>query len=716
MKKITVLIFALLILFSSIEAVYHKIGHYPAEYISVDGELVEDHLYLLELDIMSILDVSDPENPELISTTNMYSIAQDIVVQDDIAYIGGGGRIDIFDVSNPENPIHLSMIPVIYWCVSLSVKNEMLYAACGQGGLYFVDVSNPQSPIIEAHYEEFWRSILIDVVWPAAYIQYFEGGLNIFNIEDINNITLVGQFPSYTEYFIINEEQLYINAEQNFINIFDISNPLEPVQLSSLEGVGRPLVVEENILYSHGKGIDVFQISENFELSPLGMYDSWAIIEGFVVSDEIAFDITRWEGMQILDFSDPLEEKCIGSCELPRTPDDMDYFENAVYFGFDYNEMAGIVDLSYLEEPTYLQFPNAEEQLESFSLWNDVLFAKDWLNIYSYDLSNPLEPELLSTFESIPGGDKLLTMEDILIEFDSAEIKFYSIDNPFEISEISGYYDFGLKTAEEAKDGFVYYAIYQQGIKIIDLTNPENPELVEFYSIDEFVGGMKINDNILYVSAESEVILLDITNPASIMFITSIQSHEDSEFTAPAIIDGNDLIIADASWNELFIYDISNPTTPILVNNYRGCRRIIKMILFDDYLLTGNSRSGFAVISLDGLLESDENEINPWEADLHNYPNPFNPSDAGRSPTTTISFSTTEHTESTELIIYNIQGQKIKTLECNNRVIAKTTQSFYSITWNGTDENNQPVSSGIYFYQLKVNGEKIAMKKCLLLK
>jgi len=514
---------------------------------------------------------------------------------------------------------------------------------------------------------------------------------------------IVGQLPSYTEYFIINEEQLYINAELNFINIFDISNPLNPVELSSNEGVGRPLVVEENILYSRGSGIDVFQINDDFELSPLGMYDSWAIIEGFIVSDGIAFDVTRWEGMHILDFSDPLEEKCIGSCNLLSVPADMDLYVNAVYISYDHNEMAGIVDLSDLEEPTYLQFPNAEDDIYSFTLWNDVLFAKDWLNIYSYDLSNPLEPELLETFDSNAGDNILSTMEDILIDFDYSEIQFYSIVNPFEISEISEYNDIGMKTAVEAKNGYVYYAIYQQGIKIIDLSDPQNPELVEFYPLDGFVGGMKISDNILYVSYESEVILLDITNPASIMFITSIQPHEDSEFTAPAIIDGNDLIIADASWNELFIYDISTPAVPVLVNNYQGCRQIIKMILVEDYLLTGNSRSGFAVITLDGLLESYKNEIILInEINLFNYPNPFN-------PTTTITFSlNTENTEDTELVIYNIKGQKIRQYSILN------IQS--SIVWDGRDENNQPVSSGIYFYKLKVDNREIDTKKCLLLK
>ena len=104
-----------------------------------------------------------------------------------------------------------------------------------------------------------------------------------------------------------------------------------------------------------------------------------------------------------------------------------------------------------------------------------------------------------------------------------------------------------------------------------------------------------------------------------------------------------------------------------------------------------------------------ENEVIPnTNFILSNYPNPFNPE-------TTIKF-TTEHTENTEIVIYNIKGQKVKTLECINRVNAKTTRSFYSISWDGTDDKNMPVSSGIYFYKLLVSNREIATKKCLLLK
>jgi len=91
---------------------------------------------------------------------------------------------------------------------------------------------------------------------------------------------------------------------------------------------------------------------------------------------------------------------------------------------------------------------------------------------------------------------------------------------------------------------------------------------------------------------------------------------------------------------------------------------------------------------------------------LSNYPNPFN-------PTTTISFSlNTENSEDTEIAIYNIKSQKVKSFPINQLTNSQVNQ----IVWNGDDENGKPVSSGLYLYKLTVNGKTKSSKKCLLLK
>jgi len=44
------------------------------------------------------------------------------------------------------------------------------------------------------------------------------------------------------------------------------------------------------------------------------------------------------------------------------------------------------------------------------------------------------------------------------------------------------------------------------------------------------------------------------------------------------------------------------------------------------------------------------------------------------------------------------------------------TEGNHSILWNGKDDSDKFVSSGIYFYKLNVNGKTEAVTKCLLLK
>ena len=115
---------------------------------------------------------------------------------------------------------------------------------------------------------------------------------------------------------------------------------------------------------------------------------------------------------------------------------------------------------------------------------------------------------------------------------------------------------------------------------------------------------------------------------------------------------------------------------------------------------------------LDNLLgelepEPEEEPISnntPELIKLHkNFPNPFN-------PTTVISFSIPEESK-VDLSIYNIKGQKVKSL-----VKESFESGNHSVIWDGNDDTDKSVSSGVYFYKLKVNGKSESVKKCLLLK
>jgi hypothetical protein len=75
---------------------------------------------------------------------------------------------------------------------------------------------------------------------------------------------------------------------------------------------------------------------------------------------------------------------------------------------------------------------------------------------------------------------------------------------------------------------------------------------------------------------------------------------------------------------------------------------------------------------------------------LPNYPNPFNPS-------TTILFQLPVPSR-VALRVYNVQGNLVKTL-----IDQMQTAGVHSVVWNGTNNQEQRVASGIYVYRLQAS-------------
>ena len=108
------------------------------------------------------------------------------------------------------------------------------------------------------------------------------------------------------------------------------------------------------------------------------------------------------------------------------------------------------------------------------------------------------------------------------------------------------------------------------------------------------------------------------------------------------------------------------------------------------------------------LTDIQEEEITYNPEHLRIYPNPYS-----FNGVMNISFSINEIIQRSELRIYNVKGQLVRTFKNDEPT------SNHTFIWNGKDKNNKESASGVYLLQLQTelnNKIKTINSKCLLLK
>ncbi len=117
----------------------------------------------------------------------------------------------------------------------------------------------------------------------------------------------------------------------------------------------------------------------------------------------------------------------------------------------------------------------------------------------------------------------------------------------------------------------------------------------------------------------------------------------------------------------------------------------------DDFYSAG----GTTLLRVSNMLSADDLSLPKVTAIQSIYPNPFNPE-------TTVQYSL-HKADRVEIEIYNIKGQKVKTL-----INEQQNAGHYQVSWQGKDSNGKSVASGMYFCRLKTTSKTLTRKMMLI--
>ena len=314
---------------------------------------------------------------------------------------------------------------------------------------------------------------------------------------------------------------------------------------------------------------------------------------------------------------------------------------------------------------------------------------------YSYDLYG-LNPRIPSDIcESVEAFYGDIDDNNIVQVFDASSTLMYAVGldpipdidpRPWESLRITAA-DVDGNLAIQAYDASL---ILQYAVGLIDHFPVENKEAYIAKSSD--VSIQTENGYLLFTAGEDLLgFELSIDTGNGISF-------GQPEFLADEIISTTNLdngVYSLAICSANAISD-NNPfmRIPFDVNSYNATDLLLH--------LTINTEEKDVLIDLSNLGE-DSPELVTFDHVSNNYPNPFNPE-------TSIQLAVKENNTSVSMKIYNVKGQLIKTL-----LSGHLNSGYHDVIWNGKDNNDKFVSSGVYFYKIEI-GKNQFMNRMILMK
>lgn len=110
-------------------------------------ELAGNRAYVGCGDSLCVVDVTDPEHLQVVSTTSMPSPVMGLALTANRVYVAcSSAGVQIRGLANPDQPVLLGTLPSFHFAVEVAVRDDVAYVADGTGGVQVFDVADPSAP------------------------------------------------------------------------------------------------------------------------------------------------------------------------------------------------------------------------------------------------------------------------------------------------------------------------------------------------------------------------------------------------------------------------------------------------------------------------------------------------------------------------------------------------------------------------------------------
>jgi len=476
---------------------------------------------------VSLLDFSDPLNPQEVAASADLGPVRTLCVQDDRVYAGTmDARLVVLD----DELGVLGSAPLSASPTAALARGDYLYIAT-TGGMITFDIRDPLIPLqadsltldpfincIVAHGDSLFLTrindpngyevFILDIATPAS-----PSVVSTITWPESGNLLNAGLGCG------VREGRLYVTGGEDGVQVFDVTVPFDPQALPPLVTLTETLDIEiagEGLLcvaMGHA-GIAYLDVSDPDRMSELAAIEAAGLAVSIEVDGPLAMVRLQGAGFAVFDHSDPTRPDRLATVELPVPVTGVE-LSGGLGFVVDQSGSLIVYDMSEPASPVEIGRLEGFESPQSVLVQDKVGVVSAADGLHTVDLSDPANPMLLG---SVPLATAAFEMELV--------------------------------------GRYVFLALAERGLAIVDLVDPSAPDVIGRRNNAGFTVDVSVLGSEVYLSGQDRILVADASSPEQPFYVVELLVDTSVNFVFGVAALG-DRVYTTSTRGGVRVYDTS---------------------------------------------------------------------------------------------------------------------------------------------------------------
>jgi len=513
----------------------------------------------------------------------------------------------------------LSRFPFSFRANSVVVSNNYAYVTAGTSGFCIVNISDPAHPYEYGYCYTPGNAKGVAISGNFAYIADSSAGLRIIDITNRSLPHEVGYCETsvpVVKVAVIGNYAFIVTSiiDSSIIYAIDISSPANPSIIGTYHTLGdaRDIAISGNYAFIaiRPTGLQVLSISIPASISEIGSYNLTSAYANTIVIDENRAFLTEGTNvyggigyLRIIDISDPTSPYQVGC-----------YTEDNEGLGMYPTVSGAVYSVAVSGNNAYISSLCTQYSVQPpFINWS-------FYYLRTIDISNPDSLQIIqtNTYDSIFNATTYPDYPGVVTGIAiSGNHFFYAANmNGLGVDQAGGNCLVNALKDIQLNGNYACVGVFNS-LCIFNVTNPNNPLSVGYYSVEGEVRGFRVVGNYAYVTCYFE----DSVGPHGFLHIVNLTNISNPVERGHCSISwrirnldvaGNYAYLVEDS-DGMHVLNISNPDSVFEVGYCETPGNALKVNVRGNYAYVADYLSGLRVIDI-------SNPVNPHEIAFYNTP------------------------------------------------------------------------------------------------